>query len=419
MMRGRSGRAELIMVGTEMLALGARDTNSDILKKDLATIGYEVVALSVVVDELEVLSGVVRTALSRSQLTLISGGLGPTRDDRTRAAIARALGTALRSDPLAWRSIRRWYEQRGKKPGPGARRQSQVPRGAESLDNPVGSAPGIWWQRRGSMLAAIPGVPSEFERMWTEQVLPRVPKITSGFALASFRVGGLTEAYVDSRLADLYRRRLLDVTVLAKTGGIEVHVRGKKTDRRAAAAVTRAAAYVRRRLGRAIFAEGEETLEQVVGDRLRERGETLAVAESCTGGALGALLTQAPGSSEYFQGGIIAYSDAAKRRLLQVPAATLRRHGAASAPVVRALAEGARRRMECDWGLAITGVAGPGGGTATKPVGRVFLGLAGAGRRTLFRRLQLSGSRESIRQRAAAAALLWFRSILRSGGGRR
>lgn len=419
MMRGQAARAELIMVGTEMLALGARDTNSDILKKDLAAIGYEVVVLSVVADELKVLSGVVRTALVRSQLTLISGGLGPTRDDRTRAAIAGALGVPLCSDPSAWQSIRRWYDVRGRKPGPGARRQSQVPRGAESLDNPVGSAPGIWWQRSGSMLAAIPGVPWEFERMWTEQVLPRVPKIGTGSPLASFRVGGLTESYVDSRLVDLYRRPLLDVTMLAKTGAIEIHLRGKKTDRRAASAVRRAAAYVRRRLGRAIFAEGEATLEQVVGDRLRQRGETLAVAESCTGGVLGARLTLVPGSSEYFQGGIIAYSDGVKRRLLQVPAATLRRHGAVSAPVARALAEGARRRLKCDWGLAITGVAGPGGGTAAKPVGRVFLGLAGAGRRTLSRQLQLSGSRETIRQRSAAAALLWLHSALRAGGGRR
>jgi nicotinamide-nucleotide amidase len=407
------------MVGTEMLALGVRDTNSEILKEDLLAMGYEVAAVSVVADELGVLSGLVRSALSRSHLTVIGGGLGPTRDDRTRVAVAAALGVPLRSSPHAWQSIRRWYDARGRRPGPGARRQAQVPRGAECLPNPVGSAPGIWWRGRGRSLAVLPGVPTEFERMWGDQVRPRLWRTAGEVPRVSFRIGGLTESEVDSRLAQLYRRTRLDVTMLAKTGFIEVHLRGRKADRPTRDAVQRAAAYVRARLGKAVFAEGSETLEQVVGRRLRERGETLALAESCTGGVLGARLTSIAGSSDYFRGGVIAYADEVKHRLLGVPQATLRRHGAVSAPVSRARAQSARRRLGCDWGLAITGVAGPGGGTAAKPVGCVFLGLAGSGRRPAVRRLKLVGTRETIRRRAAASALLWLYAQLRAGGRRR
>jgi nicotinamide-nucleotide amidase len=411
----RLPRAELVMVGTEMLALGMRDTNSEYLKRELAELGYEVAQVSVVADDEALLAKVLGAAARRADLTVVGGGLGPTGDDRTRQALARALSVPLRLEARAWERVRRWYRARRRIPTRGARVQAMIPAGARSIDNPVGSAPGIWWKRRRRAIAALPGVPSEMESMWREQLRPLLGGTGALVPVASFSIGGLVEAEVDRRLADLYRRKDLDLTVLAKSGHIEVHVRAVGDPRRRQAAIEEAASRVRRRLGRRIFAAGGATLEQVVGERLRHRGESLAVAESCTGGLLGARITSVPGSSDYFSGGVIAYSDRVKRRALGVPAGVLRRHGAVSAAGAGALAEGARRRLGTDWAVAITGVAGPGGGTARKPVGTVYLGLAGRGRRPLSRRLRLFGDRASIRTRAAAAGLLWLHERLRGG----
>ena len=426
---GRSGgapRAELVMVGTEMLALGARDTNSEFLKRELIGLGYDVSQVCVAADDERLLTELLRAADRRADLTLIGGGLGPTGDDRTRQALARALGAPLRLDARSWERIRAWYRARRRLPRRGARAQALIPSGAEALDNPLGSAPGIWWSRRARRLVAMPGVPSEMRAIWYEQVRPRLEQPGRGTTVASFSIGGMPEAEVDGRIARLYRQPGLDVTILAKSGHIEVHLRGRGDAGRARRGVERAAAVVRRRLGRRIFAEGEGTLEQVVGERLRRRGETLAVAESCTGGGLGARLTSVPGSSDYFIGGVTAYSNRVKRALLGVPASVLRRPGAVSAPSARALAEGVRRRLRSDWALAVTGVAGPGGAAPGKPVGTVFIGLARRGRRPAVRRMLLPGERESVRQRAAAAALFWLwqrlgsarRSRARRTGGR-
>jgi nicotinamide-nucleotide amidase len=410
--------AELIMIGTEMLALGMRDTNSEFLKRELAELGYEVRQVSVAADDEDLLRDLLRAALRRADLTVIGGGLGPTGDDRTRQALARALGVGLREDASSWERIRAWYRERRRVPKHGARAQALRPAGTLGVDNPLGSAPGIWWQRRGRRAVALPGVPSELMAMWREQVRPRLARAGGIRSQASFSVGRLPEAEVDARIARLYRRRQLDLTVLAKTDHIEVHLRARQAGAEGEREVARAARLVRRVLGANVYAEGESNLEQAVGERLSRRKETLAVAESCTGGLLAARLTSVPGSSGYFLGGVTAYADAVKRRMLGVPARVLRRHGAVSAACARALAEGARRRLGSDWALALTGVAGPGGGSAGKPVGTVFIGLAERGGRPRARRFHLSGDRAAIRQRAAAAALLWLDRRLRAGGGR-
>jgi len=415
----RIRRVELVVVGTEMLALGARDTNSDFLKPDLLELGYEPGLISIVPDEQERIVEVVRAALRRASLVVVGGGLGPTGDDRTRQALARVFGAGLRRDPRAWERVARWYRARGRFPGSGARLQALVPIGAESLDNPIGSASGIWWARGDRRVVALPGVPSELKAMWKEAVRPRLEAGGGSVPVASFSLGGLPEADVDARLAELYRRPDVEMTILAKTEHIEVHLRGKRASPAARRAVDRAAALVRRRLGRRIFAEGERTLEQAIGERLRERGETLAVAESCTGGLVGARITTVPGSSDYFVGGVTAYSNAVKRKVLGVPETILRRQGAVSAPCARALANEVCRRLGSDWGLSVTGVAGPGGGAPGKPVGTVFIGLARRGRRVSARALRLVGDRDSVRRRAAAAALLWLHRALGAGPGAR
>lgn len=409
-------RAALVMVGTEMLALGARDTNSEFLKAELRELGYEVEQVSVAADDENLIAELVGAALRRSELVVVGGGLGPTGDDRTRQALAGALRAPLRHHAAAWERVAGWYRERGRSPGRRGRVQALVPRGARPLDNASGSAPGIWWSKRGRSLAALPGVPAEMEPMWREQVRALLPRGAGAPCVASFAVGGLPESEVDERLAELYRRRSLDLTVLAKSGHIEVHLRGRGEAGRARRAVEEAAALVRRRLRGRIFSEGGRTLEEVAGERLRGRSQTLSVAESCTGGMLGARLTSVAGSSAYFLGGVTAYSNAVKRRLLGVPASVLRLAGAVSAPCARAMALGARRRLGSDWALSVTGIAGPGGGTAGKPVGTVYLGLAGPGGSAAARRQRLLGDRESVRRRAAAAALLWLCRRLGSRG---
>jgi nicotinamide-nucleotide amidase len=414
----RAPTAELVMIGTEMLALGMRDANSEFLKRELAELGYEVRHLSVAADDEDLLCDLLRGALRRADLSVIGGGLGPTGDDRTRRALARALGVGLREDPRSWERIRAWYRERRRLPRHGARAQALLPAGARAIDNPLGSAPGIWWERGRRRAVALPGVPAEMMAMWRREVRPRLAGGTGARALASFSIGGLPEAEVDARIRSLYRRRGLDLTVLAKTDHIEVHLLARRPGAGGRREVEDAARRVRRLLGANIYAEGEVTLEQAVGERLRRRRERLAVAESCTGGLLAARLTSVPGSSDYFLGGVTAYADAAKRRLLGVPAALLRRHGAVSAACARSLAAGARRRLASHWALAVTGVAGPGGGSARKPVGTVFVALARRGARPRARRLVLSGDRDAIRRRAAAAALLWLDRRLRARGGK-
>jgi nicotinamide-nucleotide amidase len=397
---------ELVAVGSELLRHARADTNSGWLTRRLHGAGLEVTARAVVDDDAGRIASVVGAAWQRSEAVVVTGGLGPTVDDRTREGIAAALGRPLESDPLRLEQLERLYGRYGRTVGEPEARQAARPAGAAWIDNPLGSAAGFLVAADRRLLAALPGVPAEMRDMFERDVLPRLRPLATGvLGRATLRVAGRTESSTEQRLADVLDREGLDVTVLGGVGGVELHVRARGRDRdEVEARLLDFEKEVRRRLGEDVFATDDESLAAVVGALLRERGRTVATAESCTAGLLGAELTSEAGSSAWYRGGLIVYDNELKRCLAGVRAETLDAHGAVSEEVARELAAGARERCGADLGVGITGVAGPGGGTEEKPVGQVHVAIQD-GEESLHWRLRLIGDRASVRARAVAAAL--------------
>jgi nicotinamide-nucleotide amidase len=398
--------AVVLAVGSELLRPGRRDTNGDWLVERLLDLGIETRWRSAVDDDVLRIARLIGAAWEDAGAVLLTGGLGPTEDDRTREALAVAFKAPLTRDPVMTRWIASMFSARGRVAGPRQWRQADRPQGAAWIDNALGSAPGLLIERDGRVLAALPGVPAEMKAMFAATVAPRLAA-SGGGALAreTLRIAGRPESWVDEIVRDLYGTRGTETTILASAGSVELLVTARGAD--AAEARARLAALtgtMRARLGIDLYGSDDETLAGVVGRLLAARGATVAVAESCTGGLLGAAFTEVPGSSTWFRGGIIGYADDLKSSLAGVPEALLRAHGAVSETVARALADGARAACSTDFGLGVTGVAGPGGGTADKPVGTVHLALSdgGAGRSV---KLDWPGDRELIRRRAVTVAL--------------
>ncbi len=409
--------AEILAVGSELLTPFRLDTNSLYLTAELNRLGIAVRRKTIAGDELENLTEALRSACSRSPLVIVCGGLGPTADDRTREAAAAALGLRLRRQPELESQLRAWFARRDA-PMPEANlRQAELLAGAAALPNRRGTAPGQWLERDGCILVLLPGVPAELEAMFADAVRPRlVPYAGVAWRHEVLLLADLPESQADALAAPLYTAEPeVETTILAaRPGEIELHLRA----RGAAAAPGGALERLQDRLAAALgerLAAGQASLEAAVIQLLRRHGETLAVAESCTGGLLSARLTSVPGASQVFLGGAVAYSNLAKRSLLQVSAASLETHGAVSAAVALELAHGARRRFGADWSLAITGIAGPEGGTPEKPVGLVFLACAAPQGEPQVVERRFQGGRERVRAYAAAVALNLLRLRLARG----
>jgi competence/damage-inducible protein CinA-like protein len=338
-------------------------------------------------------------------LVVSTGGLGPTDDDRTREAVAASLGleVSVRSDVLK-DLVSRWSAS-GRTMPRSNRRQAAFPAGAEPLPNPEGTAPGIWVSHPGGVIVALPGPPIEMRAVFDGDLQQRLKERFDPppVATRTVRTAGMAESALEDRIQDLYSMEgSTEITVLAQPGVVDLHIlsRGVGAD----SASERVAGAVRERLGSAVFATDDRPLAAVVGARLRELGKTVAVAESCTGGLLGGELTEVPGSSEYFLGGVVAYADRVKEGQLGVNARILREAGAVSEEAARAMAEGVRDRLGADYGVAITGIAGPGGGTPEKPTGRVHVAVASR-RSTVWSTRDLSASRSRVRRWAVTTAL--------------
>jgi len=399
-----AGQAAIIAVGTELTADGRPETNGTIITRALAPLGYEVAWRVATPDDESSLAHALSDAAARFELVVVTGGLGPTVDDVTREAVARAFGVALRHDERVFASIRARYEHYGRPVPVTAARQAQVPEGAEVLENDAGTAPGLLLRRAGSIVALLPGVPHEMERMLERRLLPRLPAAGGRPAVVRLlKVSGLSESDVQSAVIDLFAKGAASdpaLTLLTSPGEVTVVVRG-----RGAADVERVFAESRRRLGAHVFTEDPRAgLETAAAELLAARGWTVATAESCTGGLLGATLTRVPGSSAWFRQGWITYSNEAKIALLGVEPGLIERHGAVSAEVADAMAGGARRLAGTDVALSITGIAGPDGGTAGKPVGLVYLSMATAAL-TRSTRHHFPGDRDNIRLFAVRTAL--------------
>ena len=401
-------RAEIIAVGSELLTPHRQDTNSLFLTEQLNKLGIEVVRKTVVGDQREQIRDAFKEALSRVGLVFSIGGLGPTEDDLTRETVADLLGRKLQPSNAILRKIQERFRRFGREMPEVNRRQAMVPDGAEPLENPRGTAPGLWIEHQSQIVVLLPGPPSELKPMFTEHVEPRLTNYAAGRRLykRELRVAGMAESDVEQRIAPIYTRYTdAETTLLAAPGEIQIHLRAWSEDAAAAEKLlNEMTERIRMALGEAVFTTEGESLEEVVARELTLNNSTIAVAESCTGGLLAERLTSIAGSSSYFLGGVVCYSNNLKTAWVDVPAEIIESKGAVSAEVARALAEGIRRRSGAALGLGVTGIAGPGGGSAEKPVGTVHIALA-TGDGGKERGFHFPGDRERIRWQASQIAL--------------
>lgn len=407
-------KAEIIAIGSELLTPDNIDTNSLYLTQRLNEAGCQVHLKTIVGDDLDDIAGVLRAALQRSDLILFSGGLGPTEDDRTREAVAGVLERPLFVDNEILEVLRQRFFSHGFRMTKNNEKQAEVIVGAEVLDNVFGTAPGMWIEEKGRIIVLLPGPPRELQSIFEAKVLKKIQTLDRDMRLAyrSFHITGMTESELDAQIAPIYMQYPnIRTTVLAGPRHIAVRLYRWAKSEEDTTDLDELAARIQLTLGNAIFTTSGETMEEVVGRQLRESGKTLAVAESCTAGMLGMRITQIPGSSDYFKGGILCYSNQAKEELCGVPPELLQKHGAVSAEVAEALAKGVRDSLHSSIGLSITGIAGPGGGSPEKPVGLVYIGVSD-GKQTENRHRIMPGDRESIRERSTYLALSWLRRFL-------
>jgi competence/damage-inducible protein CinA-like protein len=408
--------AEIIAVGSELLTPHRHDTNSLYLTGKLNALGVEVNFKTIVGDQAERLAAVFRAALDRSQLIILMGGLGPTEDDINRQVVAGVLGHKLREVPEIIERIKARYARTGRRMPANNARQALVPDGAEWLPNQKGTAPGIWIAHENKIIIMLPGPPRELEALFEAECMPRLRSLVPGAQIRTrvIKVAGLPESEVDERIAPIYKPYKNPTTTILSTGGaIEVHLRAHApTEKEAHALLDELTDKIEPALGDHVFSTSGETLEEVVGMYLVMKQKTLAAAESCTGGLLSERITRVPGSSEYFLGGAVCYSNELKTRFAGVSPKFLETYGAVSKPAAQALAEGIRMRAQASIGVGITGIAGPGGGTPEKPVGMVFIAVADE-RGTEVREFRFPGDRERIRLLSSQFALEMLRRRIR------
>ncbi len=424
-------KAEILTIGDELLRGEIVDSNKSFLSDRLLALDVETHFHASVRDDPEDMIDAFVRAAERSDVTLVSGGLGPTRDDLTASVLAQAFGLEMILDEEALEGIRAFFRAVGREMSENNAKQALFPEGSDILPNPIGTAPGFSLRGGGSQFFCMPGVPRELYRMMDEQVLPRIAAQDSAGGVVRaqlLRTFGIGESTLDSELKDI-----------ATSGGVSLGFRTSfpdnylrpvahaPTESEALEQLDRVCGEIRARLGAIVYGEGDETLDAVVGRLLAEQHKTIAVAESCTGGLIAQRITESPGSSAYFLGGVVAYANEVKLQLLGVSHSDLDEHGAVSDPVVRQMAEGVRERMDADIGVATTGVSGPDGGTDAKPLGLVHIALAREGH-THADSFVFPLDRTRHRQLTAQVALDWVRrtligaeligpTLMRRGGG--
>jgi nicotinamide-nucleotide amidase len=411
-------KIELVTIGTELLLGFTVDTNGAEIARALAAVGVSVVRRTSVGDELGAIRSAVDSALERTGAVLTTGGLGPTRDDVSKRVVADLYGADLEFDESVWTALVERFARFGRVPVASNRSQAEVPRGAVVLPNRWGTAPGLWLEGPRGLTVMLPGVPGEMRMLLEHEVVPRLAARADGRVVRSrtLRTTGIPESTLAERMGEIEREIApLSLAYLPGLEGVDLRVSAwelapDEADRR----LDQAIATLRERGGEHIYGEGDEDLAALVLEAARASRIRIATAESCTGGLVGVRLTEIPGSSDVFVGGVVSYANDLKTGLLGVDPALVEAHGAVSEPVAIAMAHGAAERLGADMVISVTGIAGPGGGTEKKPVGTVWFGLGFRGevsaRRSLF-----VGSRHDIRARAAQAALHLMLRRLREG----
>jgi len=408
-------RAEIIATGSELLSGGVVDTNSVFLAEELLDIGIETAFKTIVGDSDKDMEDAIRAALERVDVIVVTGGIGPTEDDRTRKAIARVLKKRLVLSDDALKAVKAVFSAKGKD-YPGANdRQALIPAGARLLANPVGVAPGFMLVEDEKFTAVLPGVPAEMQAMFRENLRPALEEHFGGKAVIRRKVlhtCGLSESKVNDLIQDVLKQKRPAVGLTARETGVDIRIVAHEgSGARSRSTVERTEAEIRKKLGDAVYGIDGQELEEIVGALLLQRKMTLSVAESCTGGLIGGRITNVAGSSAYFERGVVTYSNAAKAELLGVPADLLDSRGAVSREVATAMAQGIRERAKTDLGLAVTGIAGPTGGTSEKPVGLVYIALA-TKEGVKADEYRFLGSRWQVRQCSAQMALDLVRRYL-------
>ncbi len=405
---------EILATGDELLTGQVLDTNSAWLMDRLWDLGLMARRKTLVGDERGDLLSVLRETASRSDLVVMSGGLGPTEDDLTAECVAASMGVPLELHGPSLEAIRARFQKLGREMTPNNEKQARFPRGAEVLPNRFGTAPGFIAPLGKGEIVCLPGVPAEYRGMCEEVVLPRIAaRLGEIPAARTVKLFGVPESHADQKMVPVMRaRENRDVRFGYRAHWPEIHVKWTVQGKDGAARADGILEQVRAIFGEAIWGEGKAELPHLVVARLVARGEKVALAESCTGGLVAELLTSVPGASNAFDLGVVAYANGMKTSVLGVPAALLEAHGAVSEPVARALAEGVRNMASAHWGIGITGVAGPTGGTSEKPVGTVHLALAGTNGTDHVRR-HYRADRERVRRAAAFEALNMLRLAIR------
>ncbi|WP_376795141.1 competence/damage-inducible protein A [Thermogemmatispora sp.] len=398
-------RAEIISCGTELLLGQITDTNATYLAQSLSGLGVDLYFVSQVGDNLERIVETLRRAWERSELIIMTGGLGPTEDDLTREAISALLGESMQVDPALEAELRAWFAARGvQMPERNVKQATLIP-SARPLPNPLGTAPGWWVEKEGHIIVAMPGVPREMHRMWEAEVIPRLSPYTGGLIFTRIlRVIGLGESTVEQRLEAFIHASNPTVATYAKSDAVDVRVTAKAASRQEAERLVKETeARIREVLGDYIFGVDRETLPGVVGAMLAQRGQSLAVMEGFTGGLLASLITDVPGSSRYFRGGLVAYSRAVALEMGLSPA-LVEQAGLVSEATARAMAQLVRQRLGADYGIGLTGVAGP-EPFEQKPAGTLAMAIAGPGGFVTSSGSGWRGSREDQKYRSALGAL--------------
>ena len=408
-------RAEIIAVGTELLTSSRLDTNSLFITQRLNEAGFRVMRKFVVGDREEEIRRSLETALRDSDVVITIGGLGPTHDDMTREVVSEALGRELHLDGALVSRLKARFRRAGLEITENNFRQAMVPDGGEPIENPNGSAPGLFLKEGKALVFLLPGPPRELEPMMDPVMeLIRTHKQVTQTFHRRLKVASQAESVVDSRVGPIYKSYpQVETTILSSPGIVELYSYwvGEANQELAESQLEELHSRLVEKLGDSLFTDQEESPEEVVGRILLKSGKSVATAESCTGGLLGKMLTDVPGSSDYYQGGVVCYSNRLKINFVGVDRTSLQRFGAVSEEVARQMAFGIRESTGADFGLSVTGIAGPDGGTPEKPVGLVFIGLADD-QDVQVRQERFPGSREAIRMRASRYALDWLRRKL-------
>lgn len=400
-------KSAIIVIGDEILIGDTVDTNGAYLGKKLSHIGIEVISKVTVPDKIEDIKKALNMVLKRAQIIILVGGLGPTRDDVTREAVSSLLKKKLKFHSKLFKDIKSFFQKRHIETPLISTKQAYLPAGAKELKNTVGTAPGFLLKYKNKLLIVLPGPPRELKPMF-EKIIPILEKKLRDLPVVIHKVlrtYGIGESFIEERLNDIKNTKEFEIGFQAHPGHVDIKLCARARNKNLAnKIISKLESKIFKRFKNYIFSKGDKNLEEIIGNVLRKERLTLSIAESCSGGLISNLITNIPGSSDYFEGGVISYSNKMKNKILNVPDRLLREYGAVSEPVARKMADGIKRLTNTDLGIGVTGIAGPSGGTKTKPVGLVYIALA-TPRGTTVEKFNFYGERTDIKERVAFTTL--------------